>query len=201
MNQQNTRRLTLLKTNQGLHEVNIDSVLAEQRMINLFGPITQDSALGFYKQMTELLLKDDQKPIKLLLNSPGGAIDAGKLILDVIEGSPVPVSIYCLSQAYSMAAVIFSAATGGRYLLPNARLMIHQPSINDLSGTASDIQQMSSFLKESERQLFEILSKNSDFTMDELEQKAANDFYLSADEAVRRKLADQIITYNEMIRN
>ena len=194
-----TRKYTLQKSNQGFSEISIDSYLAEQRIITLTGSITQQSAIWFSKQIADLLLKDSTKPIKILLDSTGGSIEAGNLILDVIQGSPVPVSVYCLNQAYSMAAVIFCVATGGRYMLPTARLMIHQPSIMEVTGTAAEIEQISNFLQENKTKLFTILAEHSDFTLEELEQKATNDLYLTAKEAVSRKLSDRIVTFAEII--
>ena len=194
-----TRMSTLQKSNQGFNEVSLDSYLAEERILSLTGPITQQTAIWFSKEMVDLLLKDSEKPVKILLDSVGGSIDAGNMILDVITGSPVPISIYCLNQAYSMAAVIFSVATGGRYMLPNAKVMIHQPSIVDISGNATEVSQMSAFLQEDKVKLFTILAEHSDFTLEELEQKASNDLYLTANEAVSRKLADGIVTFAEII--
>lgn len=193
-----TRQTTLLKSNAGYMEVSTEGKLAEERLLFLEGSIDSAMAMSFAKQVASLV-KQNLDPIKVCINSEGGEIDAGLLIMDVISGCPAKISVYCLEKAYSMAAVIFISCLNGRYMFPNSRLMIHQPSCERIGGNSSKIKQISDLLLKNKDQLYEIIASHSSYTKEELEQETFEDKYFTAFSAVEKRLADEIVTFESLI--
>lgn len=195
-----TDKFTLLKSNMGYTEVRTDAFLAMKRIVFLEEEITNDSAYSFAKQMMNLVMADEHSPIKLVINSPGGEIEAGMMIIDVIRGLPVPVQMYCMGNASSMAAIIFVSGKDGRYILPNSKLMIHQPLIKSVGGgNCSEIKKIADNLEKRKAQLFKIVEENSDVTIKMLEKETKEDRYYTAEEAVKLRLADKIVTFEQIL--
>lgn len=195
-----TDKLTLLKSNMGYTEVSTDAFFAMNRIVFLENEITNDSAYSFAKQIMNMVMADKKSPIKLVINSPGGEIEAGMMIIDVIKGLPVPVQMYCIGNASSMAAIIFISGKDGRYILPNSKLMIHQPLIRNVGGgNCSEIKKIANSLEKRKRQLFQIIEDNSDVTVKMLKRETNEDRYYTAEEAVKLKLADEIITFEQIL--
>src|SRR5699024_8460202 len=106
-----------------------------ERRLFITGEISSDTAVDFMKQMMYLNAEGDS-PISIFINTPGGEINSGMLMYDVIVGSKAPIRTYCTGVAYSMGAVLFACAKE-RYMLPNSELMIHQPLLGGrVSGNA-----------------------------------------------------------------
>lgn len=194
-----TDKSTLLKSNMGYTEVSTDAFFAMNRIVFLENEITNDSARTFAKQMMNMMMVD-QTPVKLVINSPGGEIEAGMVIMDVIKGLPIPVQMYCVGSAASMAAIIFISGKDGRYILPNSKLMIHQPLINNINeGNCTEIKKIADNLEKRKIQLFKIIADNSKMTTKMLEKETKEDRYYTAEEAVKLKLADEIITFSQIL--
>src|SRR3984885_14546829 len=127
------------QTNRGERSYDIYSRLLKDRIIMMGTPINDDVANTIIAQLLFLESEDPEKDINLYINSPGGVVTSGLGIYDTIQFMKAPVSTICVGQAASMGAVLLAAgAKGKRYALPNAQIMIHQPS-GGTQGTASDI--------------------------------------------------------------
>lgn len=92
----------------GLQELGLDALLRERRLISLEGPITMETAQNFIRQVFYFSQENPEEPVKVLINSPGGEIDAGMVIYDILQDCPISLKLYCIGRAYSMAAVIFA---------------------------------------------------------------------------------------------
>ena len=105
---------TIVRNRNGLETISIEASLRSKRILFITDEITDQAALEFTKQVFYLLHENAAEPIHLFINSPGGSIDAGMLIYDVLSKTPAPVKMYCIGKAYSMAAVLFSSGSHGR---------------------------------------------------------------------------------------
>lgn len=192
-------KTTLVKTNSGMGEFSIEGKLASDRILFLEGSICSEMAMGFAKEVMDLTEKNKKKPIKVVINSQGGEIASGQMIIDIISGSKTPIELYCFEKAFSMAAVIFISGKHGRYMLPNARLMIHEPSITNISGSSSDIKNLSEFIEKSKKKLYSAIVSHSNFTLEELEEQTKEDLYLSADECIKKALAEKVVSFADIV--
>lgn len=140
-----------------------------------------------------LQLEDPDKEIQLIINSPGGYVTSGFAILDTINSISCPVSTVCSGLAASMASILLSAGEKGRrFILPNARVMIHQPS-GGAGGSASDIEiQMAEIIKTKQIGA-EILAKNCGQTVAKILKDFNRDWWMSADESVKYGIVDKKI--------
>ena len=192
---------TQVKSSNGITLVPIETKLMGYRTLFLTGDITEETALNFVKSIMILAREEEKEPIKIFINSSGGEINAGLLIYDCIVGSTVSVKMYCLGKAYSMAAVIFSAGTHGeRYILENSEIMLHEPLLgNRVGGNSSSIKSISDTLLETKGKLNEILAKHTGKKREEIDEATQYDHYFCAKEAIEFGLADQIISFSEML--
>jgi ATP-dependent Clp protease protease subunit len=144
-------------------------------------------------QLLFLQMSDPKKDIHLYINSPGGSVTAGLAIYDTMQFLTCDVNTYCLGQAASMGAVLLTAgAKGKRFALPNARIMIHQPW-GGVQGQASDISIQAKEILRLRDRLNEIMAKHSGRTMDEITRDTDRDNFMSADEAKKYGLVDQVV--------
>ena len=104
-----------VKSSNGITLVPLDSRLMAERKVFIEGEINADKACEFVKQIILLNAEDPQQPIDVLINSPGGEINSGMLMYDVIQASKAPIRMYCIGKAYSMGAVLFACGNHGRY--------------------------------------------------------------------------------------
>ena len=191
----------LIKSSNGISSHPMDACLLADRQIFLESEITTSVALNFTKSILHLLKEDDRNPIDVLINSEGGELHAGMLIYDVMQGCPVKIRTYVIGRAYSMAAFLFIAGTGGRYILPHSEIMLHEPLFgNRIGGTAATIRSASEALVEARSHLNEILSKHTGKTVDEIEKETAYDHFFSAEEAVSFGAADKIIRFEQILK-
>ena len=191
---------TQVKSSNGITLVPIETRLLANRKILIKGEINDESAFEFVEKMMLLTEEDSKKTIDVLINSPGGQIDAGLLMYDVIQGSIAPIRMFCLGEAFSMAAVLFSCGRYGRYILPHSKLMLHEPLIgNNMGGNASSIKSISDNLIEARNKINKILSKHTGKTEQEIEIATSFDHYFSSKESVEFGLADEIIEFNKII--
>lgn len=189
-----------VRTSSGITLVPMETRLMAGRKIFLEGEINQAAAVEIVRKVMLLNMEDAKKPIDVLINSPGGEVNAGMLIYDVIQAQAAPVRMFCVGRAYSMAAVLFACGGHGRYILPHSRLMLHEPLIgNQVEGSASSIKSISESLLETKQKLNEILAKHTARTIAEIEEATAFDHYYSAQESVDFGLADRIVNFDAIM--
>ena len=116
-----------VKSSNGITLVPLESRLMAKRKVFIEGEIDQESACEFIKKIMLLINEDKEMPIDLLINSPGGEVNSGLLMYDVIQAAQAPIRMFCIGHAYSMGAVLFACGNHGRYMLPHSELMIHEP--------------------------------------------------------------------------
>ena len=142
-----------VKSSNGITLIPEDTRLLADRRILIDGEINSELACGFMKRII-LLSKENEQAISVIVNSPGGEVNSGLMIYDIIQSSHVPIKMYCAGRAYSMAALLFASGKHGRYMLPHAELMLHEPILgNHVTGNASSIRSISDSLIDTRRKL------------------------------------------------
>jgi len=167
--------------------------LLKDRIIYLTAEIEDHMANLAVAQMLFLQNENADADISIYINSPGGHITSGLAIYDTMQFVGCDVRTYCIGQAASMAAVLMAGGTKGkRFLLPNSRVLIHQP-LGGASGTAPDIHIPAEEILRLRTRLNQILAHHSGQTVERIEEDVDRDRFMSAEEAVQYGLADQII--------
>ena len=184
-----------IKSSNGITLVPIESRLLASRKIFVENEINSETACEFVKKVMFLNSENPSLPIDVLINSPGGDINAGMLMYDVIQNSKAPIKMYCIGKAYSMAAVLFASGPHGRYILPHSELMIHEP----LLGNHVSIKSISDSLLEAKKKMNRILAKHTKKTEAEIETATAYDHYFSPEESINFGLADEIIEFDKIM--
>lgn len=180
------------KSSSGERAYDIYSRLLKERIIFLTGAIDDDVANIAIAQLLFLESEDPKKDIYLYINSPGGSVSAGLAMYDTMQHIKPDVSTICVGIAASMGAVLLSAgAKGKRFVLPNAEVMIHQPW-GGTEGQASDIAITAKHILRTRENLNKILAKNTGKPLAHIEKDTDRDFYMSADEAKKYGIVDEI---------
>lgn len=181
------------QTNRGERSYDIFSRLLKDRIVFLGGEVTDDTANLVVAQMLFLEMEDPDADIMFYINSPGGSVSAGMAIYDTMQYLKCEVSTLCIGMAASMGAFLLSAgAKGKRKALPNAEIMIHQPS-GGASGQASDILIHAEQIVRIRLKLNQILAKNTGKPLEMIERDVDRDHFLTAEEAKEYGLIDEII--------
>ena len=182
------------QTNRGERAYDIYSRLLKDNIIFLGRPIDDDVSNLVIAQMLFLEAENPEKDIALYVNSPGGSITAGLAIYDTMQYIKPDVATLCVGQAASMAAVLLAAGTAGkRAVLPNSRVLIHQPLLYGLQGQQTDIDIHAKDLMRMREKIEDILAHHSGKTKDEIHNDTERDKILSAEAAVEYGLADQVM--------
>ena len=182
------------QTSRGERSYDIYSRLLKDRIIFLGEEVTDVSANIVVAQLLFLESEDPGKDIHLYINSPGGSVTAGMAIYDTMQYVKCDVSTMCLGMAASMGAFLLSGgAKGKRYALPNAEIMIHQPS-GGAQGQATEIKIVAEQILKTKRKLNEILAANTGKPLEQIEIDTERDNYMSAEEAKAYGLIDNVIT-------
>lgn len=188
-----------VKSSNGISLIPADSRLLTERIVFLTGEINEDSALEFVKKILILDTDPFKTPIKVLINSPGGEINSGLLIYDVIQSTQCPIELYCLGKAYSMAAVIFASGKDGRYMFPNSELMLHEPLLSQkINGNLSSIKSISESLIDVKNKIVKVLEKHTGKGKEEIEQALSFEHYFNPQEAEEFGLSDGIRDFNSI---
>lgn len=188
----------LIKTSNGITQVPLESKQLSKRVVSISGEINDETALEFSDKILDLNLESND-PITVLINSPGGEINSGLMMLDVINGSISPIRMICRGKAYSMAAVLF-ACGNERLMLPNSELMLHQPLLGGrVSGNASSIKSISDSLMDIKRKMNQLLSNRTGKTEEEIDAAISYDHFYSPKEAIDFNLCDSIISFSDII--
>jgi ATP-dependent Clp protease, protease subunit len=182
------------KSQRGERAYDIFSRLLEERIVFLAGPVTDMNANVVIAQMLYLVSKDPKRDIKLYINSPGGSVTAGLAIYDTMQFIKCPVSTICIGLTASMAAVILAAGTKGkRFSLPNAEILLHQVA-GGMQGQAADIEITAKQIMHMKQKLNKILSAHTGQPLSKVEKDTDRDFYLTAEEAKKYGLIDEVIS-------
>ena len=189
------------QSGRGERAYDIYSRLLKERIIFMVGPVTDESANLVVAQMLFLESENPDKDIALYINSPGGSVTAGLSIYDTMNLIKPDVSTLCLGQAASMGAFLLSAGTKGkRFALPNSRIMIHQPLLGGLSGQASDIEIHAKELMKIKQKLNELMAEHTGKRLAQLEKDTDRDNFMSADDAHKYGLIDQVINSRDSVK-
>lgn len=182
------------QSSRGERSYDIYSRLLKERVVFLVGPVNDAVANLVVAQLLFLESENPDKDIHLYINSPGGSVSAGLAIYDTMQFIKSDVNTTCMGLAASMGAFLLAAgATGKRYALPNARVMIHQPS-GGAQGQASDIEIQAREILYLRQRLNEVLAHHAGKTVAEVEKDTDRDNFLSAQEALDYGLVDRILT-------
>jgi ATP-dependent Clp protease protease subunit len=189
------------KTDRGERAYDIYSRLLEDRIVFLVGQIEDHLANSIVAQFFFLESQNPHKDIFFYINSPGGDITAGLAIHDAIEYIECDVVTVCIGQAASMAAFLLASGTKGKRLsLPNGRIMIHQP-LGSTQGQATDIEIHTKEIIRIRSRLNEILAQHVGQPLERIEQDTERDFFMTAEEALKYGIIDQIVRRKPIFSN
>ena len=181
------------QTGKGERSYDIYSRLLLDRIVFISGEVHDEMANAVVAQLLFLQSQDPKKQINVYVNSPGGSVTAGLAIYDTMQFISCPVATYCIGQAASMGAVLLTAGRKGlRHALPNARIMIHQPS-GGAEGKATDIEITAKEILRLKEVLNGILAKHSGRKMSEVVADTERDYFMSAGEAKAWGLIDKVV--------
>ncbi len=186
--------IVLEQTSRGERSYDLYSRLLKDRVIMLDGEVNQHSASLICAQLLFLESDNPDKAISLYINSPGGSVTAGMAIYDTMQYVKCAVHTIVMGQAASMGSLLAMAGEPGhRYILPNARHMIHQP-LGGASGQATDVEIQARELLRWKQVLTDIYVKHTSRPRGQLQADMERDFFMTAGEAVEYGLADKILT-------
>jgi ATP-dependent Clp protease, protease subunit len=186
--------MVIEQTGRGERAYDIYSRLLKERIIFLGTEINDDVSNLIIAQLLFLQSEDAEKDISIYINSPGGMVTSGMAIYDTMQFLKCPITTYCVGQAASMGAVLLAAGTKGkRFALPNARIMIHQP-LGGSQGQATDIEIQTKEILRMKKRLNEILADHTGKPIKTIEKDTDRDFFMSAEEAVKYGLVDEVVT-------
>ena len=182
------------QTSRGERSYDIFSRLLNDRIIMLSEEVNETTASLIVAQMLYLEAQDPEKDIQFYINSPGGSVTAGLAIYDTMQYIRCDVSTICIGMAASMGAFLLSSgAKGKRMALPNAEIMIHQPS-GGAQGQATDIQIQAQRMADIKRKLSQILADNTGKPFEQVWADCERDHFMTADEAMAYGLIDRVIS-------
>ena len=185
--------MVIEQTSRGERSFDIYSRLLKERVIFIVGAIEDHMANLIVAQLLFLESENPDKDVHLYINSPGGSVTAGLSIYDTMRFIKPDVSTMCIGQAASMGAFLLSGGTKGkRYILPNARTMIHQPS-GGAQGQATDIEIQAKEILFLRERLNKLLADHTGQTMEVIERDTERDRFMSAEQSVEYGLVDEVI--------
>ena len=187
------------QTARGERSFDLASRMLQERIIFLVGPIEDLMANSICMQLLFLEAQNPKKEIAMYINSPGGIVTAGMAIYDTMQFIRSPVATLCIGQAASMGSLLLSAgAKGNRFALPNARIMVHQPS-GGFSGQASDIERHAEDIIKMKRRLNEVYVKHTGQPYEKIESTLDRDYFMVAEQARDFGLIDRVLNKREEI--
>ena len=176
----------------GFRDIDLITEQFSKARLYLVGEIDQRMAMDFITAMS--VLSEEQRDVDIIINSPGGEVSAGLVIYDIIQSYRNKITMYCTGLAASMGAVIFAGGQKGRrFILPHSRVMIHEPLIaGGMGGSATTIEKTAQTILETKSVLSKILSHHTGKTVDQINSATVFDNYMSAEEAIRFGICDDI---------
>ena len=186
-------------TNRGERAYDIYSRLLKERIIFVTGPIEDQVASLITAQLLFLEAENPKKEISMYINSPGGVVTSGMAIYDTMQFIRPAVATLCIGQAASMASLLLAAGEKGqRYALPNARIVLHQPS-GGFEGQASDIERHAEDIIKMKRRLNEVYMRHTGQPYERIEKTLDRDYFMTAEDAREFGIVDEVITKREPI--
>jgi ATP-dependent Clp protease protease subunit len=187
--------IVIEKSGRGERAYDIYSRLLKDRIIFLGGQVDDDAANLIVAQLLFLSNDDSKSDIHFYINSPGGSVTAGLAVYDTMRFLRCDVATYCVGQAASMGALLFAAGEAGkRFILPNGRILLHQPLISGvMQGTATDLEIEAKEILRLRSRLYKIFSEHTGKDAADIEKDCDRNLWLEADEAVGYGLADKIM--------
>ncbi len=180
------------ESSRGLELIDICDEMLANREVECVGVIDDDMTYSLCQQLRYLSKDDPRERITMYFNSPGGEVQSGLAIYDVMQAIPCPVRTVCLGMAASMAALLFVAGDE-REMLPHASLMIHDPLIGNAGGSALELKTIADNLLRTRQITAEVLSRHTGHSVEEVLAVTKHDTYFEASEAVAWGLADRVI--------
>ena len=182
------------QSDRGERSYDIFSRLLEERIIFLADEVSDDLASLVVAQLLYLEAEDNSKDITIYINSPGGSVTAGMAIYDTMQYIKCDENTICIGMAASMGAFLLAGGTKGkRYALPNAEIMIHQPS-GGAQGQATEIQIVAEQILKTKKKLNEILSQNTGKSYEEIARDTERDNWMTSQEALEYGIIDTVVT-------
>lgn len=180
------------ETSNGTNHITLQTKHFTERKLFLTGEVTDQMAIDFASEF-KFLAKTDEE-VDIYLNSPGGSVNAGLVIYDLIQAAPFPINIYCIGRAASMGAVILAGGQKGRrFILPHSKVMIHEPLIQGgMGGSATSIKKTADSILETKAITNGILAKHTGKTVEDIDEATSFDNYMNAEEAIEFGLCDEI---------
>jgi ATP-dependent Clp protease protease subunit len=181
------------QTNRGERGYDLPSRLLKERIIFVTGPIEDHMSASICMQLLFLEAENPKKEISMYINSPGGVVTSGMAIYDTMQFIRPPVATLCIGQAASMGSLLLCAGKKGeRYALPNARVMVHQPSAS-FYGQAADIARHAQEIVKLKKRLNEIYAKHTGQSVEAIEKMLDRDTYMTGEEAKAFGLIDHVM--------
>ncbi len=181
------------QTNRGERSYDIYSRLLKERIIFVTGQVEDHMASLITAQLLFLEAENPKKEISMYINSPGGVVTSGMAIYDTMQFIRPPVATLCIGQAASMGSLLLAAGEPGmRYALPNARIMVHQPS-GGFQGQASDIERHAKEILDLRHRLNTVYVKHTGQKLEKIEDALERDTFLTADQSQEFGLIDEVI--------
>lgn len=190
------------QTPRGERSYDIYSRLLKDRIVMLQTQVTDDVASSIIAQLFFLEMENPDQDIHMYINSPGGSVTAGLAIYDIMQFVKCDVRTYCLGQAASMGSLLLAAGTAGkRYILPNSRVMIHQPLIagGGLSGQVTDIEIHAKEMLYLKEKLTQIYVTHTGQAYDKLKDTMERDKFLSPEDAKAFGIVDEIVEFRKKL--
>ena len=192
-------QMVVEQTPRGERSFDIYSRLLKERVIFLSGPIDDNISNLVVAQLLFLESENPEKDISIYINSPGGSISAGLAIYDTMQFISSSVSTLCIGQAASMGALLLAGGDKGkRYVLPNSRIMIHQP-LGGFQGQASDFEIHAKEILHMKKVVNEILAKHTGQTIKKIEKDTDRDNFLDANAAIKYGIVDKVLNERDQI--
>ena len=185
------------ESSRGYDLIPIQDEMLAHREVELVGEVDAGSVNTLIRQLRYLQRQDPEGEITLYINSPGGGVDSGLALYDVMQAVSCPIRTVCVGLAASMAALLFISGDR-RDMLPHSRLMIHDPLIAHTGGSALRLKAVSDDLMETRQITAQVIAEHSGKSLEEILEKTASDSFFRAEEAVTFGLADRIITSFEV---
>ena len=188
--------IVIEQTSRGERSYDIYSRLLKDRIIMLGTAIDDNVSNSLIAQMFFLEMQNPDQDISLYINSPGGSVSAGLAIYDIMQFVQCDIATCCIGLAASMGSFLLCAGTKGkRSILPNARVMVHQPLVggSGISGQVSDIEIQAREMSYNKKKLMDIYAKHTNQTAQKLTKIMDRDYYMSPEEAVELSLIDHIV--------
>jgi ATP-dependent Clp protease protease subunit len=181
------------QTNRGERAYDIFSRLLKERIVFVTGPIDDQVATLVTAQLLFLEAENPKKEISMYINSPGGVVTSGMAVYDTMQFIRPPIATLCIGQAASMASLLLAAGQKGiRYALPNARILVHQPS-GGFQGQASDIERHAEDIIKMKRRLNDIYVHHTGQDYETIDRTLDRDYFMSAEDARVFGIIDEVI--------